>query len=365
MDGWKKDPVFTPYFHPTGYVIAATSPEARHRLNDREMPSDKTHYLPLETAEDFRKTMPEGVLTGQFPGWKGWWKQQGAGWVHARHALESAAREAEKLGVKFITGSPQGSVTSLVFAEPNRSGAVLGAATADGKEHLATRTILCAGATAPQLLDVKFQLRPTAWTLSHIKLTPEETKLYKDLPVLFNIEKGFFVEPDEDLHELKICDEHPGYTNFIPDPTSPTGESSVPFAKHQVPIEAEQRVRDFLKETMPQLADRPFSFARICWCADTPNRQFLIGSHPDHEHLILGIGGSGHGYKHIPAIGGFIVDSLEGKLDEDMAESFKWRPETAKDTSWVKETLGRFGGPNTVMDFQKDVKGWTNIPASE
>lgn len=61
--------------------------------------------------------------------------------------------------------------------------------------------------------------------------------------------------------------------------------TSVPFAKHQIPGEAEERVRGFLRETMPHLAERPFSFARICWCADTPNRAFLISKHPDYPSL--------------------------------------------------------------------------------
>lgn len=46
-------------------------------------------------------------------------------------------------------------------------------------------------------------------------MTPEELRLYKDLLVLFNIERGFFMEPDEDNGELKICDEHPGYCNWV------------------------------------------------------------------------------------------------------------------------------------------------------
>lgn len=66
--------------------------------------------------------MPDGVLTGGFPGWKGWHKSTGAGWVHARKALVSAAMEAQRLGVRLVTGSPQGQVTSLIelFSAPER-----------------------------------------------------------------------------------------------------------------------------------------------------------------------------------------------------------------------------------------------------
>ncbi|KAK7539936.1 fructosyl amine:oxygen oxidoreductase-like protein [Phyllosticta citribraziliensis] len=355
-EAWRTDPVFKPFYHDTGYIIAGTRPETIEWLLVREQPTPENGFREVNTPEEFRKTMPDGVLTGSFPGWKGWYKSTGAGWVHARKALVSAAMEAQRLGVRLVTGSPQGQVTSLIF----ENGDVRGAKTADGKEWRAVRTILCAGATAPQLVDMKDQLRPTAWTLSHIKMTPEEAKLYRNLPVLFNVERGFFMEPDEDNHELKICDEHPGYLNLLTDPA--TGKtSSVPFAKHQVPLEAEQRARHFLREAMPHLAERPFSFARICWCADTPNRAFLITPHPDHKSLILGVGASGHGFMHIPIIGRYIADCMEGKLDDRVKRSWRWRPETAVNRDW-KDTLHRFGGGDQVMDFQ-DVKDgeWTAI----
>ncbi|TGO44459.1 hypothetical protein BOTNAR_0818g00020 [Botryotinia narcissicola] len=296
-EGWLHDPVFKPYYHPTGYIVAADTPAALEQVEKRELPDSKSGFVRLKTAEDFRKTMPPGVLTGDFPGWKGVFKSSGAGWVHARKALESAAKEADRLGVKFITGSPEGAVTSLIYEE----GDVLGVKTADGKEHRGDRTILAAGAGADALFDFKDQLRPTAWTLGHIKMSEDETKLYMNLPVLFNIEKGFFMEPDEDKHELKICDEHPGYCNWI---TGPDGKTrSIPFSKQQIPMDSSKRIRQFLLETMPHLADRPLSFARICWCADTPDRAFLIDIPSGYASLTLAVGGSGHGFMHITSVG--------------------------------------------------------------
>lgn len=339
---WETDPVFVPYYHETGYVIAASQPKHIRELYDDEEPTPERGFVGLVTAEDFRQTMPAGVLTGEFPGWKGWWKRDGAGWVHARKAMESAFREAQRLGVRMVTGSPHGAVVSLIFED----GDVLGGLTKDGVKHYADRTILCAGANAPQLVDMKDQLRPTAWTLAHIKMTEEEAKLYKNLPVMFNVERGFFMEPDEDNHELKICDEHPGYCNW------PTADhrASVPFAKHQIPKRSEEGVRLLLRECMPHLAERAFSFARICWCADTPNRDFLISSHPDFPSLTLGVGASGHGYKHIPIIGRYIADCLEGTLDERMRNVWRWRPETAVGRDW-EAVQGRMGGSYQVLNL--------------
>jgi glycine/D-amino acid oxidase-like deaminating enzyme len=301
--------------------------------------------------------MPPGVLTGDFPGWKGWFSHKGAGWIHARKAMVSAYTEAKRLGANFITGTPHGNVVALVYGK----GDVIGARTADGVIHRADRTILAAGAGSDRLLDFKKQLRPTAWTLSHIQMTAEECQLYRNLPVLFNVAKGFFMEPDEDEHQLKICDEHPGYCNFIRDPHSPDELKSIPFARKQIPLEAEARAREFLRDTMPHLAERPFVFARICWDADTPDRAFLIDRHPNHPSLLVAVGGSGNGAMQMPTVGGFIVDALEGELVNELKDVVRWRPDLAVNRDW-KSTQNRFGGPNRMMDFQ-DVKedGWTQI----
>ncbi|KAM0313366.1 hypothetical protein ACHAO8_005603 [Botrytis cinerea] len=339
-EGWLNDSVFKPYYHSTGYIVAADTPAALEHIEKRELPDSKSGFVRITTAEDFRKTMPPGVLTGDFPGWKGVFKSSGAGWVHARKALESAAKEADRLGVKFITGSPEGSVTSLLYED----GDVLGVKTADGKEHRGDRTILAAGAGADALFDFKDQLRPTAWTLGHIKMSEDETKLYKNLPVLFNIEKGFFMEPDEDNHELKICDEHPGYCNW-----------SVLLWRH-----ARLAFGPFSYRTTLASAKSSTSKSNLAISADTPDRAFLIDTPPGFASLTLAVGGSGHGFMHITSVGGFVVDLMEGVLDPKLKNAFRWRPETAVNRNW-KDLLGRFGGPNEIMDFQ-DVREWTDLP---
>lgn len=270
--------------------------------------------------------------------------------------MVSAYTEAHRLGVQFITG-PSGKVTELVY----ENGDVVGAKTEDGIVHRAEHTILAAGAGSDRLLDFEKQLRPTAWTLCHIQMTSEEAQKYRNLPVLFNIAKGFFMEPDEDKHELKICDEHPGYCNFVSDPLHPGETRSVPFAKHQIPVEAETRAREFLRDTMPHLAERPFAFARICWDADTPDRAFLIDRHPKYPSLLVAVGGSGNGAMQMPSIGGFICDALEGHLQSELKHVVRWRPETAVDRDW-HSTQNRFGGPDEVMDFQNVHEDqWTKI----
>lgn len=347
LHGWKTDSIFQPFFHETGAIVSGHTPELIKHIQETEIDTSIADMQKLETAEDFRKTMPQGVLTGDFPGWKGWLHRTGAGWIHARKAMAAAFSEARRLGVTFQTGSPSGDVVKLVYER----GDVVGAKTTDGSVHRADRVILAAGAGSDRLLDFKSQLRPTAWTLCHIRMSPEEAQRYRNIPVLFNVAKGFFMEPDEDRHELKICDEHPGYCNFVPDPLRAGETRSIPFTKRQIPLEAEARARDFLRDTMPHLADRPLAFARICWDGDTPDRAFLIDGHPDHPSLLVAVGGSGNGAMQMPTIGGFIADALEGTLQKELGYVVRWRPEAAAHRDW-RSTQDRFGGPFKIMNFR-------------
>lgn len=182
---WLSDPLFTPFYHETGYIVAASTPAAIAALAARENPTPHNGFTALTTPAHFRATMPAGVLTGAFPGWQGWHKAHGAGWVHARKALVAAATEAARLGVRFVTGEGAGRVVGLVV----EGGDVRGVRTAGGETWRAERTVLCAGAGAPGLVEMEGQLRPTAWTLCHIKMSAEEARRYRDLPVLFNVER--------------------------------------------------------------------------------------------------------------------------------------------------------------------------------
>ncbi|KEQ78377.1 fructosyl amine:oxygen oxidoreductase [Aureobasidium pullulans EXF-150] len=355
---WKEDHVFKSFYHPTGIIFSAISDDVYEHVKGYTKGTE-SEWISLDSPEDFKKTMPEGVLQGDFPGWRGFWKDHGAGWVFARGAMMSAYEEASKLGVKFVTGDSAGKVTSLLYSESKDT--VLGAKTADGTSHHADQIILCAGANGDLLFDFEQQLRPTAWTLAHIPLSVEEAAIFKDLPVLYNPERGFFVEPDAEKRELKFCDEHPGYINMVKNATPGYSEGtthSQPFARHQIPVESETRMRKFLQEAMPQIANRDFSFARICWDADTVDRQFLIDRPEGKNGLVVAAGGSGMGFMMMPVVGQLIVDRMEDVMEEKLQKGLRWRPEQAVGRDW-QAIQDRHGGEGKIMDFH-DVKGWTS-----
>ncbi|HYI47040.1 MAG TPA: FAD-dependent oxidoreductase [Allosphingosinicella sp.] len=73
-------------------------------------------------------------------------------------------------------------------------------------------------------------------------------------------------------------------------------------------------VRAFMARRFPLLADRPLSEARVCQYENSSNGDFLIDRHPALENVVLVGGGSGHGFKHGPAVGRYAADLLLGRL---------------------------------------------------
>lgn len=311
-------------------------------------------YATLEDAEAFRQTMPDGVLTGDLTGWRGFIRRKGAGWVEARDVLLDVYAEAVKGGATFVCDPQAGRVAELLYEDDE----VVGAKTADGATHRADFTVLAAGAGASTLVDFEKQLRPTAWTLGHVALTADEAPQYAELPVLFAVDEGFFLSPPKSAivvgePELKICDEHPGYIHLVGKKDEKDGEKQpVPVPREAIPRTSATNMQKLLQTTVPQLADRPLLRPRLCWDADTPDRLFLIARHPrgSSQRLLVAAGGSGNGFMNSPAVGILVADLLEDRLDKRIAKSLRWRPETAVDRDWF-DTQGRFGGAGKVVDL--------------
>jgi sarcosine oxidase len=66
------------------------------------------------------------------------------------------------------------------------------------------------------------------------------------------------------------------------------------------------QLREYLRQHIPQLADAPVLETRVCQYENTWNGDFLIDRHPDFENVWIAGGGSGHGFKHGPALGEYM-----------------------------------------------------------
>jgi sarcosine oxidase len=74
--------------------------------------------------------------------------------------------------------------------------------------------------------------------------------------------------------------------------------------------ESVAQLRAFLQRHIPELADAPVVETRVCQYENTSNGDFLIDRHPEMENVWLVGGGSGHGFKHGPAVGVYVTGLL-------------------------------------------------------
>jgi monomeric sarcosine oxidase len=89
------------------------------------------------------------------------------------------------------------------------------------------------------------------------------------------------------------------------------GEAFDPDSGSRVvaPASAE-RLRTYVERYIPALANAPIVETRVCHYENTWNGDFLIDRHPDLNNVWIVGGGSGHGFKHGPALGDYLANLI-------------------------------------------------------
>jgi sarcosine oxidase len=71
--------------------------------------------------------------------------------------------------------------------------------------------------------------------------------------------------------------------------------------------EGAAEARHFVEQRFPALRGAPIVETRVCQYENTWNGDFLIDRHPEMENVWFAGGGSGHGFKHGPAVGEYVA----------------------------------------------------------
>ena len=104
--------------------------------------------------------------------------------------------------------------------------------------------------------------------------------------------------PGSGRRGFKIADDTRG-PDF--DPTS--GERAVT-------PETLKDIREYVAFRFPALKDAPLVETRVCQYEQTPDSHLIVDRHPKNENVWLLGGGSGHGFKHGPAIGEMMAELI-------------------------------------------------------
>lgn len=336
---WETPP-FAPHFHKTGYLLANSfnAPESAKLTLQKSLASISSHpsfsgqIQPINTRDDIRPIAP--ALDGPME-WTGYFNRL-AGYAHAADALRAVAAACRALGVSLKLGA---GAASLLF--DGGGDTCVGARTLSGAEHRADRVVLALGASVASLLpQIAPQITAKAWSVGHVRLSPDEAARLAGIPVTYARDLGFFFEPDRATGLLKLCPAGAGFTNFVGE-----GLSLPPADSNWIPPEDEEKIRALLRETLPALADRPLVDKKLCWCADTADSEYVIDYVPGKRNLVVVGGDSGHAFKMMPVVGNWVRDLLE-KGEQDVA---RWRWNEGR--GGAGEVSWRVGMPVDIKEF--------------
>ena len=121
------------------------------------------------------------------------------------------------------------------------------------------------------------------------------------LPTWLFQEDEMYGMPDLETRGLKIAIDRHG------ERVDPDTQSRV------VSAQGVELARDYIARRFPALRDAPIVETRVCQYENTSSGDFLIDRHPQMENVWFVGGGSGHGFKHGPAVGEYVAAQLFDK----------------------------------------------------
>jgi glycine/D-amino acid oxidase-like deaminating enzyme len=180
-----------------------------------------------------------------------------------------------------------------------RAGELAAVTLSDGSTLTADRFVFACGPWLGSLFPeaIGDRVRPTRQEVFFFGTPPGDTRFTEAaLPVWADHGTRFMYGiPGNEWRGFKVADDTRGPAF---DPTS--GE--------RVPDEhALRTAREYLGLRFPALQGAPLLEARVCQYENSPDDHFIIDRHPAAANAWLVGGGSGHGFKHGPAVGELVA----------------------------------------------------------
>lgn len=188
---------------------------------------------------------------------------------------------------------------------PRGSGTVREIVTADGEPIAAEGYIFACGPWLGKVFPETFAHRifPTRQEVLFFAIPPGDRRFEPPrMPVWldFSDDLGMYGFPDLENRGFKLaCDLHG--PPFDPD-----------AGDRVVSADRVAASRDYLRRRFPALADAPVIDSRVCQYENTSNGDFVLDRHPEFENVWIAGGGSGHGFKHAPAVGEYVAARVLG-----------------------------------------------------
>ena len=293
---WKRQ-----FLHRTGVLwMASGQDDAFERGSVKALRAAKIKFQELSTAQ-MKKCWPqinfEGIEWGIF--------EQECGYLDARASCQAVVEAFVEAGGK--------NRQAAVLADGLERDPLRGIALSDGSRLKADFYVFACGPWLGKLFPqvVGDLVQATKQDIFFFG-TPAGDDRFSDahLPVWGDHVGRFrYGIPGSDRRGFKIADDTRGPAF---DPTN---------GERVVSPETLKDIREFVGFRFPALKNAPLIETRVCQYEQTPDSHFIIDRHPVAANVWIVGGGSGHGFKHGPAVGEMVAELI---LKDREAEAI-WR----------------------------------------
>ena len=216
------------------------------------------------------------------------------GVIMARRSIQALSAELASKGVILRRGR---------IEKPAARGHVSSLRSSEGDGLSADAFVFACGAWLPAVFPELLgeRIRPTRQVVMYFGTPAGDDRFTAaHTPAWVDFVSGIYGVPDLEGRGLKVGIDTHG-PRFDPD----TSDRTIDHASIE-------KARAWLGSRFPALADAPLVDARVCQYENTSSGDFLIDRHPDHDNVWLAGGGSGHGFKHGPAVGEYVARLIAG-----------------------------------------------------
>jgi monomeric sarcosine oxidase len=294
LDAWKNlgERTQRRLFHETGMLWLTGSDDAyaQQTLQTLERVGVAHRRLSVRDLEErFPQISSDGIE------WALW--EPGSGALMARQSVQVLVAECLRRGLDYRTAN--------VTAPQTANGKLGCIVTQSGESIAAGSFVFACGAWLPKLFPQLLGQRifPTRQEIFFFAPPPGDTAFAPPaMPCWFHHPALIYGVPDLENRGFKISlDQH--------------GPAMDPDTECRIAnAETLAIAREYLALRFPKLKNAPLCESRVCQYENTSNGDFIIDRHPELEDVLIVGGGSGHGFKHGPAIGDYVSRLLTTSL---------------------------------------------------
>ncbi|MEP7287822.1 MAG: N-methyl-L-tryptophan oxidase [Chloroflexota bacterium] len=245
-------------------------------------------HVPLEwiTPAEVAKRLPQFQLDDNMMAIY----QPDGGYLAASQCVLAQANLARKHGATLLTNTPVLKVEALTDSVHIQTAT---------ESYEAARLVITAGSWAAHvltMLDLRLPLQPTREELVFFEPSDPTAFLPDRCPIFICHDQPWrYGLPNVDGSGLKVAI-HGRHEPVDPDQVNRTPDE--PYIGV---------IRDFVQHYLPT-GNGPVKESRVCLYTMTPDEQFIIDRHPAYQHIAIGAGFSGHGFKFGILIGRMLAD---------------------------------------------------------